>query len=716
MENFRQTSNTGNYEVYTGFWTDWTNGPIFGATVTLNKRDGSLLIAFIALFVSLVGTCFWRICCFALHQFYSTHVAQDALYHQRQAIFRNAANGSSGLWRLLNVWWEWRKTSVDRPSQRLLPAAGFAICCIFAFATAGTFSSKISTAANGVLVRSSECGILDSDNNQNLEDAVLYYYPWSAQIISSWSIYAQDCYLNVSDLGSCNAFIQPQLPSKIDRNASCPFQDGICENEYGNIEFETYLDSHSDLGLNAPADERVMFRRVSSCAPIKTDGHRSRFYSPETAMNYSRYFYGPTGYVNYTYEYPEVIWSSAPSMPGSVSNGGGRYTVQVQEAFISNGSYEELSAFEPIPALRQQDADVHLILMSANSIVYTEEVTDPWYSATTSYTNITSADKATGKLKVYRADNPVSVLACTVKEQYCNPNLPADERCSPFGGTYESPSLAADIWSNNNQRTAFNWLSAIVYAFSVTVEVVPGILREGGLLAGYKSQNGVSGALPTNQWQLEAESWHAATLVALQGSMTQVAKGTSDENLKSFLRAPNNTAERNLCNNQKIPTASHSNFSVFGLALTLALGSAVVLLSYVLEPLTACFQHRRHSRRATYARLEWVTDETLQLQRQAYEQAGMGEWTGCAGNVPVTKGGERLAGLDLEDLECPRLMRAASRREVERFGGGEKDGGGGGGRGSVVDYGVGVVGSEAQSEETLAEISVERGRAGGLDG
>lgn len=134
----------------------------------------------------------------------------------------------------------------------------------------------------------------------------------------------------------------------------------------------------------------------------------------------------------------------------------------------------------------------------------------------------------------------------------------------------------------------------------------------------------------------------------------------------------------------------------------------------MLEPLTACIQtthRRRHSHRATYARLEWVTDETLQLQRQAYEQAGVGEWAGCAGNVPVTKGGERLAGLDLEDLECPRLMRAAATREVERFGGGKV---GGGGRGSVVDYGV-RVGSEAQSEETLAEeeeeeVSGERGR------
>ncbi|KAL0257341.1 hypothetical protein SLS55_008152 [Diplodia seriata] len=406
------------------------------------------------------------------------------------------------------------------------------------------------------------CGILDSANNPNLEDSVSYYFPWAAQIISSWAIYAQDCYLNVSDLGSCNAFIQPQLPVQIDRNASCPFQDGICESEYGNMAFDTYLDSHVDLGLNAPAHERVRFRRVSSCAPVKMDGHRSMFRSPETEMNYTRYYYGPTTGRNFTYEYPEVSWRSTPSRPGAGSNGGGRYTVEVKSGCLYNGSYTDFADYDPIPALRQPDADVHLIFLSANSILYTQKVDDPWYAATTNSTTITSAEYATGRVPAYRADQPVSVLACSVKEQYCNPNLASGEQCSPFGGTYESPSLADGLWKNSKQRTSFGW---------------------------------------------------------------------------------------------KIPSAAYSNFSVFGLCLTLALGSVIVCLSYTLEPLASWIQKRRKSRAPNYACLEWATNETLQLQRQAYEQSGIGVWEGCASRVPVTKGGERLAVLDLENPHCPRL-------------------------------------------------------------
>lgn len=219
-----------------------------------------------------------------------------------------------------------------------------------------------------------------------------------------------------------------------------------------------------------------------------------------------------------------------------------------QSAFIYNGSY--LDGIEPIPALRQQDADTYFLFLSANGLIYTDKVSDPWFAATTGCGHLSSSVEKNGRISIYCADQPVSVLACTVKEQYCNPNLSSREQCSPFGGTYESPSLADGLWKDGKQRSAFRWISAIMYAFSATIGAVPSILKEGALLASYKTQLSISGGLPNNQWQLEAEYWHAATLVALQGSMTQVAKGTTNENLKSFLRTPENADERNLCNSQ----------------------------------------------------------------------------------------------------------------------------------------------------------------------
>lgn len=48
-------SSTTNYEVHLGFWTNWSHGQIQGATVTLTRRNGGFLIAFLAIFIGMVG-------------------------------------------------------------------------------------------------------------------------------------------------------------------------------------------------------------------------------------------------------------------------------------------------------------------------------------------------------------------------------------------------------------------------------------------------------------------------------------------------------------------------------------------------------------------------------------------------------------------------------------------------------------------------------------
>ena len=64
---------------------------------------------------------------------------------------------------------------------------------------------------------------------------------------------------------------------------------------------------------------------------------------------------------------------------------------------------------------------------------------------------------------------------------------------------------------------------------------------------------------------------------------------------------------------------------------------------------------RFNRNRDAYTRLEWTINETLQLQRLAHEELGIGTWDGCAEDVPVTEKGQRLAVLDLENRNHPRL-------------------------------------------------------------
>ena len=150
--------------VYLGVWTNWSHGRIRGATLTISRRNGGLLIAFLALFVGVAGTSLWRIGCFLLHRYFSSKRAADALYHQRQAILRNASNSQSGLVILLHTCWAWRNFAFF---WRLLPPIIFAVLIFIGFAIAGVFSSAVATSmGQEVLLKSPNCGDWNVHYNQ----------------------------------------------------------------------------------------------------------------------------------------------------------------------------------------------------------------------------------------------------------------------------------------------------------------------------------------------------------------------------------------------------------------------------------------------------------------------------------------------------------------------------------------------------------------------
>lgn len=85
----------------------------------------------------------------------------------------------------------------------------------------------------------------------------------------------------------------------------------MCKSENENIVFDTYLDSHFDLGINAPVKDRVALRRVTSCAPLVTEGYKKSVQDIYGGSNDTRYLYGPldtslSATTNLTWDYPEL--------------------------------------------------------------------------------------------------------------------------------------------------------------------------------------------------------------------------------------------------------------------------------------------------------------------------------------------------------------------------------------------------------------------------
>ncbi|KAK7525364.1 uncharacterized protein IWZ02DRAFT_233114 [Phyllosticta citriasiana] len=651
-------SSSLSYDVKTGVWTNWKDGTIMGKTITLPRRDGDILIAFLALFTTIIGTSWWRIACYFLHYYLSSEAPRDGLHHSRQAILRNSANGASGLSSLINVLWSWRRIA-KRPYYRTLPIILFGIISLGGFAVAGIFSSRISTlTGDAVMIKSSNCGIV-SDANATTGELATKILPYVARRYKAFANYGQECYTdsnNATESSECHSFATRQLSAKITRNATCPFTDTMCKTQNQNLRFDTgYLDSRADLGINTPDKNRFLYRRITHCAPISAAGREGNYSNPGLSSNYSRYYFGTTYKGDsYTYQYPKTDMEAFMLL--NFTSARGDYSLRAIPSFTVNGSAAVGSFFYPIPELARTDADVSLFFLSANDVLFTDGTNDPWYSARGEAYK--ARDVTTGEVvEMYVQDAAATALGCAEQEQYCNPNAAASspQRCSRWGGGKEASTLAASVFGGDaDVLSQVDWATNVVSLNNYPLSAIIESLGIAALTSRDSLYDGVQGALPDDQWQSDVEYWYAAALATIQGTFVDVASGPSDAAIDAFLLRPSTAAVRQLCNSQIVLSANYTNFNVLGLAVLLSVGGLIILLSYTLEPIVSFVQRRRNL--DVYARLEWCANGTLQLQRLAHEALGAGTWSDAAEAVPVTAKGDRLAVLDVSDPLHPRLQ------------------------------------------------------------
>lgn len=94
---------------------------------------------------------------------------------------------------------------------------------------------------------------------------------------------------------------------------------------------------------------------------------------------------------------------------------------------------------------------------------------------------------------------------------------------------------------------------------------------------------------------------------------------------------------------QRILSSDYTSFSVFGLCFIYVIGALIIAISYLLEHIQAWLYRRRNLKE--YAYLEWTANETLQLQRMAYQGVGSGHWSRYTNRIPMTEAGDMLADL-----------------------------------------------------------------------
>ncbi|KAG8168101.1 hypothetical protein KVR01_003790 [Diaporthe batatas] len=649
---------TNQFKVYLGTWTNWSRGRVLGATLTLEPRYGLLLLSVTTTFVGFVASRSWRIVALILHRIYSTPDPRDALHHQRQVVLRNSMSAISTLWITLQLTWCWRAIA-NGYLARTLPIILFAILGVCAFAVAGAFISSISSGiGNEVLIDSSRCGLIVRGSLTN--DSLSLIYPLASQSQKNAANYAQQCYsFNSTGTLECATFVKSRLRFTSDLTASCPFNDSsICRSNNSNLLLDSGLISSDDLGLNLPADQRMFYRQVLHCAPLRTDGFKkqvSRGYS-----NYTRYYYGrgkpDTSFDrDWSFEAENLRPKYMRRDSQQPYQGGTGFELFSISSNNVNGTFSlDYSDFIPIPQLIVPDAELKLVFLSPDGVVYLDQTNDPWYRGVLPLYN--GADGDLGQRSLYLSDEAASPMGCTMRRQYCNFN----KTCGSLAGNTDALSSVMTLFHMSSEeayygdgvqagpleldatRNRFQMFQAPILSSASFTDLLQG-LGPSSLLSIEHMFQGIMGPLPDNQWQLDVIYWFEMLLASIQASLVDTARGPTDDRLMPYVATPGNKYQWQVCKNQKILSTDYTSLSLFGLYFTYITGLVIIVASYAAEPVLAfCYSRSKYKE---YKYLEWTANSTLQLQRLAYQGLGSEKWTNYTDDIPRTRPGYFLADL-----------------------------------------------------------------------
>jgi hypothetical protein len=320
---------------------------------------------------------------------------------------------------------------------------------------------------------------------------------------------------------------------------------------------------------------------------------------------------------------------------------------------IPDDNYTSLvNTWKPISELLVPGADVSVILLQTHDIAFFTPVSDPWFEATQGPVNRSTPS---GRIQVYFSDQPARALACVQQYQFCNPSLEQNVSCTPLLGIFEAATVASTtLFSQPKERNTFLWSASAITQMASGFSELAVVMNGAALLASDSLSTYGQYALPSNQWELEVEHWFKFTLADLQRAILDQATGPTVPEASQVHTPPDTAEGRAVCSNQKIRSDSYTSFNVLGLVLIFSIGGLIMLISAFLP----CATERMRRGNKPFASLEWITNDTLQLQRLAHEAVGAGDWEGACDDYPRTPKGDLLAVLDTTNTKHP-VLRAA---------------------------------------------------------
>ena len=617
--------------VYEGIWTDWSKGRITGVTWTLCPNKATLLTNSLALFVTLAGGQLWTIIRFGLHQRRVSQKARhdDECQAHEQVVLRNTATDLHTMRLMAQVAW----LSRSKPGTRFsypLAIACLAILHYTFFLVAGTFSNKLVNPSSNKLVdptsavlsRSPHCGVWSTDyldvvnapgfTSGTLDDLELIRNSIAKldHNVQLSQEYAQQCYRsNATSHTPSKCDTLPKSNLWFDQrisNEPCPFGLGMCNGEQVLVFNTNAIDSHRDLGINAPKKDRLTYQRRTMCAVLNDTG-RVIESNQSTSEAMAQAYYGSSlmQSTNFTYSFSNFSSLYTEFTPQSTIP----YQVNTQLAYGASQATEYLDTFVPLPELSQTSADLVLFFLSFNGR-YFEPIDDPWFSAHELHLVDT---KLVIARKQFARDRLISTLGCRVQHQFCNPK----GVCTPFlgwGQVQDVKSFTTGL--TPHQAVLFDRMIRAATASSISQVVTSLATTKTPLLAidqAATQTHVVSLKLPDNQWELELRNWHSIAMAQFQRTMVQWSTGQIAPDPETQLVRPETEPDAWFCRNLRVPSTVYQSFSILYLVLILTIGMLVILVSWNVEGFARWIQLQ--SSQGSASRIIWDDDHMLGSNR-----------------------------------------------------------------------------------------------------
>ncbi|KAL5427469.1 hypothetical protein PMIN07_009707 [Paraphaeosphaeria minitans] len=661
-------------DVFIGSWKDASKGSIKGTNITISSSNGVILVAFLALFVQFAGQHLWGIAAFLWYQLRLSgrQKYNAALRYQQDMSIRN--NGSPGqtLWTLTRIAWAWRHVKGHKKEKKAwwrmsgLPIFVPLVFMVLLTATGILSSNIMETSKVDILLRGDECGIWEvpdadtvkaSDNDFMIENA-----KYIGGVTEFGRIYARACYNTTGNSSSpmCEAFTTKAIPYTSHTNASCPFDNQTCIYGTENLQMDTgNMDTNDVLGVNTRKDN-IHFRKVTTCAPLRPDlwTTTENTTGPMGEDEYRiKWNWGTIPWYNDT----DYVAEADSDNTNRLSNGFTGYSMVTQRYYRldSRLPFPSSSSFIPRKEFNTTDGDIYLMFLAAHAVNFAKPVDDPWFSAH-------RANPGPLNRTYYFSDHLLSPLGCVEQFQFCNPKKSdAPNACTSLSGIVPATAAAKfDLDFTPMQSAIMDLLINAIYANNAI------ILQPIQLLADDTSNDGVQMPLPRNQWVVELQDMHNRVLTEIQRIIVDYARGPSSPAAKQFLVVPDSNY-RNLCSMIRARTSGQfSSINTYGLALTVGLGTLIILANVFLESMIRCFQRRRKAQhRGVDA---WVEDGLLQVHKKTLVLAEMEEWEGADNAVPTTRhwcslatdapaetegvGGKKKPSIHVEEVDAVRRV------------------------------------------------------------